>query len=662
MEKLLKETIPGAEFDSSDRNPPPRCHPGTRLAIIKRCQYFIVNCRDTHKLRWVVGVAGVGKSAIMQSIAEDTPSAVTLGASVFYAINGRNEGTKTITTIAYQLAVKCKPYRRFIQDEVNHDPALLTKSITAQFKRLIIRTFIHQHLLDPSHRFLILIDGLDECNSHDTQQELVRLISDFCLNYPTSPLVWIIASRPEHHITCIFDEDKVQLICEKEEILVDAEDARKDTELFLRDKLDDIKKRTISLKHLERWPVEYDFLRIAHASGGLMVYAATVVKYIGDSRYGNPHSQLQDVLKLIDATLDDQTRNPMAQLDALYLRILSTLPSGITGNTRKLLLMLAGGFDESFILECNLLAITLNDAYGATHLLPSIVDVPSPDEAHNQNLRSFHKSFVDYLSDYARSEFSRDIKREYQELVAEYTFRILEEASDGVDFDGDYDLANEGTLARGPGDGSNISLSWPPGDPDGMRHRMYTKAVSNVTRGFKNREVPFRSASSIHALTSRFETYGVYFPYFALNNFVFVSPAASYLIIVAETIHQGDQCQEFVKCRILKQVPFNKICISNIKYYLLKLQFRSPFTTGKNLPDTWNPSCSVGIKFMIVTLQKNHLVCSINVKVNGRKTRTATGRPNLARAPKNHGTAAHLAASSLNIVWKIGRPIHQITL
>jgi hypothetical protein len=71
MAEFLKETIPGAEFDSSDPNMPSRCHQGTRLAIIRECQDFVLQREGRPKLRWVVGAAGVGKSAVMQSVARD---------------------------------------------------------------------------------------------------------------------------------------------------------------------------------------------------------------------------------------------------------------------------------------------------------------------------------------------------------------------------------------------------------------------------------------------------------------------------------------------------------------------------------------------------------------------------------------------------------------
>ncbi|KAF9439586.1 hypothetical protein P691DRAFT_650413, partial [Macrolepiota fuliginosa MF-IS2] len=87
MEKLEKHTIRGAEFDSSERDPSPRCHPGTRLRIVERAQEVFANYRNAERLLWIVGPAGVGKSAIMQTLAENAStlsSNTILGASLFF--------------------------------------------------------------------------------------------------------------------------------------------------------------------------------------------------------------------------------------------------------------------------------------------------------------------------------------------------------------------------------------------------------------------------------------------------------------------------------------------------------------------------------------------------------------------------------------------------
>jgi hypothetical protein len=204
MKELLKETIPGAAADSSARDPPPRCHPGTRLAVLERCLHFIAHCNGEQKMRWVVGAAGVGKSAIMQSVTESPLLKVASNASVFFSVNGRNDGTRAIMTLSYQFAAKSKVYRKAIEGQVADDPHLLQSSMTIQFDKFIIQPFIHNHDLNNAGRMLIIIDGLDECNDTRTQVELLCLISNLCTLHPSSPIVWLIASRPEPHHLFLF--------------------------------------------------------------------------------------------------------------------------------------------------------------------------------------------------------------------------------------------------------------------------------------------------------------------------------------------------------------------------------------------------------------------------------------------------------------------------
>ncbi|XP_006463128.1 hypothetical protein AGABI2DRAFT_224801, partial [Agaricus bisporus var. bisporus H97] len=298
MEKLLEKTILGAEFDSSARDPPPRCHPGTRLQILERCRHFVRTSNGKRKTRWVVGAAGIGKSAIMQNVVESLELAVNCHASVFFSINGRDDGTKAIITISYQLAVKSELYRQLIEREITRDPALLRSSMARQFLKLIVEPFIHNPQLNSAGRALIVIDGLDECKNPRAQLELLQLISNLCINYPSSPLVWLIASRPETHITSFFSRLDVAPAYEKEEIAVDSDEAHKDVELYLRAKLTEIKKASDSVD--PRWPGERDLWKLANAAGGLFAYADTAVRYIGDVNVGSPASQLSDVLNVID--------------------------------------------------------------------------------------------------------------------------------------------------------------------------------------------------------------------------------------------------------------------------------------------------------------------------------------------------------------------------
>ncbi len=124
MEKFAGKIITGATFDSFERDPPPRCRPGTRLAIVERAICFFGDLACGKRLLWIVGPAGVGKSAIMQTLAEvpSTPK-FTLGASLFFSINGRSDGSKFIATISLSdcccIAVLSKLYPEGVDQRPN---------------------------------------------------------------------------------------------------------------------------------------------------------------------------------------------------------------------------------------------------------------------------------------------------------------------------------------------------------------------------------------------------------------------------------------------------------------------------------------------------------------------------------------------------------------
>ncbi|KAF9454280.1 hypothetical protein P691DRAFT_770717 [Macrolepiota fuliginosa MF-IS2] len=479
MNKLEEYTIPGAAFDDSDRDPPPRCHPDTRLAILQRAQNFFTNHQRNKNILWLVGPAGVGKSAIMQSLAENvsssTPSNIILG-SLFFSVNGRDDGSKTFTTFAYQIAVHNSLYRRFVQNEVANDPKLLRKSLPTQFRKLIIEPFIGGAFDESHRRYLILIDGLDECNGNETQRQIVDLISSFC----TAPFVWIISSRPEPHITSFFT-GAVALACEKEEIVIDSDEAREDVERYLRDELGKLRPKYPALPSKAQWPREGDFIKLSAGANGLFAFASTAVRFIDDPESGDPESRLVEILEVIDNILSqprDNDAHPMAKLDALYSRILSRVPIRTLLTTKKVLLGIdmtsTPNTDNHFAYLCNWLGLASNIAYGALYQLHSVLDIPPQDDAHIKPLKYFHKSFRDYFFNFDRSGMFRDPQSTREELELECAQRVLGEAADtGIN----------GGL--GPGV-HGVLVSWNTQNTAGLvddatRARLYLQAMQIVT-------------------------------------------------------------------------------------------------------------------------------------------------------------------------------------
>lgn len=120
-------------------------------------------------------------------------------------------------------------------------------------------------------------------------------------------------------------------------------------------------------------------------------------------------------------------------LNALYGKILSDIPDKVNIHARKLILTIAPRWFKAlapdtwnFVVLCNWLAMSQDEAYAALNPLQAVFRAPSRDVAHNVNLEPFHKSFIDYISDSSQSHFFRDIRREAQQLKAQCASRILQ--------------------------------------------------------------------------------------------------------------------------------------------------------------------------------------------------------------------------------------------
>jgi hypothetical protein len=350
--------------------------------------------------------------------------------------------------------------------------------------------------------------------------------------------VWFIASRPEPHITSFFDNVRVASTYTKEDIIVDSDEACEDVPRYLRDELNKIKGAYPTLKRKREWPSELEFTKIASASGGPFAYASTVVRYIGDPHYRDPVALLRHVLEAIDVTAQDDAlgrEHPMAQLDALYERILSNIPADVMINTKKLLLFQYpwyNGLDtEKFRSQCNRLELSEDAAYGAVSHLHAVMEVPTPDEADDERLEYFHKSFPDFLFDFKRSRFCRNVADEVPQLQVQSSLRIVEQVPD--DFD---DIAGGeciewytyGWLKSGPGFCDNISLSWPGDERFGvtdnqLRLNLYCISMGRMCYQFKLDNKLYRNMSFFRLLTTRFIAPGFRFPFYGLREFAFVS-------------------------------------------------------------------------------------------------------------------------------------------
>ncbi|KAJ3573788.1 hypothetical protein NP233_g2210 [Leucocoprinus birnbaumii] len=431
LQHLAPYANPDAAVDSSARWPPPSCHPGTRATIYNRLLHWLNDVGRQWSFIWLYGSAGCGKSAVAQTFAEKCLELGRLGASFFFSRpNKRNDPKSVIPTIAYQLAVCCPAYKSIINSRLADDPLLLSKAISVQFKMLIVEPFAHLQRYQPEavrEPFLILLDGLDECDGEMAQCEFIRLINELVRVKKDFPLLWVIVSRQEAHIrhtfTRIVDSDRIELIIDDE--------CRNDVDRYLRDGLFNLQ---VEYNIGSSWPPQETLDTISKGGDGHFAFAATALGFIGDKEYANPPERLDQLVAFIKRVGDVSNMNPLARLDLLYTRILSEIPENIFPTTWRILAHFiymsdATNSPETIILLsesaqtlCNFINLEQATFYTALRHLYSVIDVPPPKEAASTPIRFYHASFQDFLVDGGRSE-QFAIKRE--EALADITRTLL---------------------------------------------------------------------------------------------------------------------------------------------------------------------------------------------------------------------------------------------
>ncbi|KAF9522997.1 hypothetical protein CPB83DRAFT_724642, partial [Crepidotus variabilis] len=195
-----------AMHDSSARDPPPRCHPSTRKFAVNTIITFVDDAEPEEPVMWMNAPFGHGKSAVMQTVIETLRSSGhghRVAGGFFFGRDkeGRDKAHYLLPTILYQIAENIPGMHEPINKVINNNPTLPSKSIDAQLIPLLVAPFLH-HPASP-HTPTVFIDGLDECSTPAAQRSVLKMIAD-AVSVHHIPLRFVVASRPEAHITQCF--------------------------------------------------------------------------------------------------------------------------------------------------------------------------------------------------------------------------------------------------------------------------------------------------------------------------------------------------------------------------------------------------------------------------------------------------------------------------
>src|SRR5258708_5470897 len=387
---FLRQALPraaGAGYDTNRLGAPSSCLEGTRVEILRTIMEWLKRpiTDASAPVYWVNGLAGIGKSTIARTVAEQAKNSALPIATFFFTRNNAalSNGKLFFTSIAFRLAEIFPNFMESICSALKADGDLHEKSCGCQVKEVHFRRV---RSFTRARHLLVVVDALDECVPKDAETILRNVISR-CTQVPGLRI--LITSRPENHITSLFKgANNIQkVILHDIENDVIASDIRHYLECQLKDICKDHKFPRVPLG----WPSPADLTALVHKAGKLFIWAATAVKFIGDSHILNPVKQLQIILGKILSSQD-----PHAELGELYQMVLS---NGLHDPDRLLDFQQMLGtvvlLRNPLSLESlgNFLGI-LDVDYLLIHI-QSIIPLPHHPE---ESVEIYHPSFPDFIT------------------------------------------------------------------------------------------------------------------------------------------------------------------------------------------------------------------------------------------------------------------------
>ncbi|KAJ7731711.1 hypothetical protein B0H14DRAFT_2409395 [Mycena olivaceomarginata] len=380
-----------ALYESADSFPQPRFHPETRTELLDNLYNWVIDPNSEHPIHWLHGPAGAGKSAIMQTLCRRLQEDGKLGGSFFFK---RSHGTcgnakMLFATLAYQLALYQSEFKGAILRSVETDPSVLGRSLDVQLRSLILEPCRLAHGTSPP---ALLIDGLDECNGHNIQQQILHLIGSAAKKHHLAVRI-LVASRPEPYIRETFGEEALRGVADSTDIEQSFEDIR----TYFRDEFSRIHRNHSAIKNISTpWPGPYTLGKLVQNSSGYFVYAATVIKFV-DDEYSWPSKKLDIVLQ---NPIPHDSESPFATLDQLYMQILSTVPVQHHPTLCNILCTIIHYLGKFTVLDIDvLLGLKLGTVELIIRPLHSLLKVP---QFSGYVLGVHHASFLDFLKDKKR--------------------------------------------------------------------------------------------------------------------------------------------------------------------------------------------------------------------------------------------------------------------
>ena len=383
----------GAEHRHGDRR---GCLKGTRNTVLNEIESW-ANDFTNSPVFWLNGLAGTGKTTIAQTIAERFFAEEHLGASFFCSrdFEDRSNLHFIFPTLAFQLAYKYPEFRSHFVCLLRSNPDVAHESLYSQMQKLIA-----EPLQKTGISTIIVIDALDECKDDEPSSVILSVLGRLMEQIPK--VKFFITGRPEPRIKTGFrlpllvDSTLVFILHDVNPTFVD-----NDIRIFLKHELSQVAKR----RQLDGWPSDEHIDLLCPRAAGLFVYAVATVKFLDNSVH-LPERRLAKIVDIPESTIHEgktqfKTRTT---LDSLYTSVLETAlrddDPEVDFKFRSAVgavVLLVNPLPPSGIAE--LIGL---DPREVMLLLTPVQSLLSLNEDPRQPVKSFHKSFPDFITDPSR--------------------------------------------------------------------------------------------------------------------------------------------------------------------------------------------------------------------------------------------------------------------
>ncbi|RDW85905.1 hypothetical protein BP5796_04230 [Coleophoma crateriformis] len=414
----------GAEFDTYQWEDEGfrQCHPSTRVELLSQIKVWGDDSSNT-KIFWLNGMAGTGKSTISRTVAKTFSDDGKLAASFFFKRGEKDRGnaTKLFTTIAAQLVRNVPALGPFIRKAIKKNPDIFSKgSEHDHFEKLIrlplseIKNTSEQTTLEK----IIVIDALDECESNNSIQNILSLLSR--LRIPGSVCIKIfLTSRPEldipHYIHKMADKPYYDANLER----LTEDTIENDIHVFLKEELSKVRERYNEQPYRPLptcWPSEKHVRDVARISTPLFIFATTLCRVLNEFEFIDPQEKLDEVLQ-------NKEQSPGLRLQEMYDSILTrALPRELNARDKEKaasetrlvvcsIVTLADPLSRSSLVK--LLDINEDQIIRALSRLHSVFIIPDDPDIP---MRLFHLSFREF---FLNPERPANMERKKDELWAD---------------------------------------------------------------------------------------------------------------------------------------------------------------------------------------------------------------------------------------------------